>query len=203
MPDRVTVFIDGQNAYNCARAAFFPLVHTRHFTDGQFDPMALGELLASRDTRGFDRELHEVRVYTGRPDSAKDPKSYAAHMKQCARWTADGCRVIHRPLRYPPGYPRVPAQEKGIDVQLGIDVVAGAIDRTYDVAVVFSTDTDLRPVIELVANRFVGIPRVELAAWSSPTSVRRIPVSAERAVWCHFLNHFDYAAVADTTDYSR
>ena len=81
MPNRVTVFVDGQNAHNCARAAFFPLVRARHFTDGQFDPMALGGLLASRDTRGFNRELHEVRVYTGRPDSEKDPKSYAAQMK--------------------------------------------------------------------------------------------------------------------------
>ena len=71
MPDRVTVFIDGQNAYNCARAAFFPLVRARHFTDGQFNPMALGELLAARDARGFERELHEVRVYTGRPDCPK------------------------------------------------------------------------------------------------------------------------------------
>ena len=203
MPDRVTVFIDGQTAYNCARAAFFPLVRARHFTDGQFDPMAPGALLAARDTRGFERELHEVRVYTGRPDSAKDPKSYGAHMTQCARWSADGCRVIHRPLRYPPAYPRIPAQEKGIDVQLSIDVVAGAIDHAYDIGIVFSTDTDLRPAIELVANRFVGIPRIELAAWSSATSARRIPVSAKRAVWCHFLDHLDYEAVADATDYTR
>ena len=203
MADRVAVFIDGQNAYNCARAAFFPLVRARHFTDGQFDPVALGHLLASRDARGFVRELHEVRVYTGRPDSAKDSKSYAAHMRQCARWMADGCRVIHRPLRYPLDYPNVPAQEKGIDVQLSIDVVAGAIDRTYDIAIVFSTDTDLRPAIELVANRFAGLPRIELAAWSSPTSVRRIAVTARRKVWCHFLDQMDFEAVADTTDYTR
>lgn len=124
-------------------------------------------------------------------------------MKQCARWTADGCRVIHRPLRYPHDYPRVPAQEKGIDVQLSIDVVAGAIDHAYDIGSVFSTDTDRRPAIELVANRFVGVPRIELAALSSATSARRIPVSARRAVWCHFLNHLDYAAVADAVDYTK
>lgn len=93
MADRVTIFIDGQNVYNCARTAFFPHRRDHHFTDGQFDPMALGRLLASRDTRGFAREVKEVRVYTGRPDSAKDSRSYAAHMKQCARWTADGCTV--------------------------------------------------------------------------------------------------------------
>lgn len=203
MADRVKVFIDGQNVYKCARTAFFPLAHGRHFTYGQFDPMALGRLLASRDARGFARELHEVRVYTGRPDSAKDSKSYAAHMKQCGRWTADGCTVIHRPLRYPFDYPRVPAQEKGIDVQLSIDVVAGAIDRNYDIAVVFSTDTDLRPAIELVANRFSGLPRIELASWRSRTSVRRIPVTANRAVWCHFLGQLDYEEVADATDYTK
>jgi hypothetical protein len=102
MPDRVTVFVDGQNAYNCARAAFYPLVHARHFTDGQFDPTALGELLASRDARGFDRELHEVSVYTGRPNSAKDPKSYAAHMKQCAldeRWLPSHSPATTLPTR--------------------------------------------------------------------------------------------------------
>lgn len=203
MADRVTVFIDGQNVYNCARAAFFPHARGRHFTDGQFDPMALGRLLASRDTRGFARELNEVRVYTGRPDSAKDPRTYAAHMKQCARWTADGCTVIHRPLRYPLDYPRAPAQEKGIDVQVSIDIVAGAIDSDYDIAVLFSTDTDLRPAVELVANRFSGLPRIELAAWSSPTSTRRIPVTAERTVWCHFLDQFDYQELADATDYTR
>ncbi len=203
MADRVKIFVDGQNVYNCARAAFFPHRRDRHFTDGQFDPMVLGRLLASRDSRGFAREVNEVRVYTGRPDSAKDPRSYAAHMKQCARWTADGCTVIHRPLRYPFDYPRAPAQEKGIDVQLSIDVVAGAIDRDYDIAVVFSTDTDLRPAIEFVANRFTGLPRIELAAWSSPTSARRIPVAASRTVWCHFLDQFDFQEVADSTDYTK
>lgn len=44
MADRVKVFIDGQNVYNCARTAFFPHRRGRHFTDGQFDPMALGRL---------------------------------------------------------------------------------------------------------------------------------------------------------------
>ena len=101
-------------------------------------------------------------------------------MKQCASWAANGCTVIHRPLRYPLNHPHLPAQEKGIDVQLSIDLVAGATDRTYDVGILFSTDSDIRPA--LVANRFVGLPRRELAAWSSPTSIRRILVRAQRSV---------------------
>ncbi len=203
MADRVKIFIDVQNVYMCARTAFFPRDRGRHFTDGQFDPMALGRLLVARDARGFARELSEVRLYTGRPDSARDPRSYSAHMKQCARWTADGCTVIHRQLRYPPDFPDSRAQEKGVDVQLSIDVVVGAIDGDYDIAVVFSTDTDLRPAIEFVANRYERLPRIELAAWTSPTSNKRIPVTANRAVWCHYLDQADYDDVADSMDYTR
>ena len=203
MADRVTVFIDGQNTCMRARTAFFPINQGRHFTDGQFDPMSLSQLLVTRDARGFARELNEARLYTGRPDSAKDPKSYAAHMKQCARFIADGCTVIHKPLRYPPDFPNTRAQEKGIDVQLSIDVAAGAIHGDYDIAIVFSTDTDLRPAIEFVANRYKRLPRVELAAWTSPSSNRRIPVTANRPVWCHYLDQTDYDVVVDPTDYTK
>ncbi len=207
MADRVKIFVDVQNVYKCARAAFFlsPTQTTSkpYFTDGQFAPIALGNMLTERGRHDFPRELSEVRLYTGRPNSAKDPKSYSAHMKQCAHWTADGCTVIHKPLRYPPDFPSSRAQEKGIDVQLSIDVVAGAIDGDYDIAVVFSTDTDLRPAIEFVANRYKYLPRIELAAWTSLTSNRRIPVTASRSVWCHYLKQTDYEAVADSTDYTK
>ncbi len=73
-------------------------MQARHFTDGQFDLMAPSRLLASRDARGFLRNLYEVRFYTDRPDSAKDPKFYAAHIRQCANWAAKAYTVIHRPL---------------------------------------------------------------------------------------------------------
>ncbi|MCY4114475.1 MAG: NYN domain-containing protein [Chloroflexi bacterium] len=106
-------------------------------------------------------------------------------------------------MRYPLNYLHLLAQEKGIDVELSIDVVAGAIDRTYDVGIVFSRDSDIRPAIELVVNRFVQLPRLELASWSSPTSTRPIPVRAQRNVWCHSPDQLDNVAVADPTDYAK
>ena len=63
-----------------------------------------------------------------------DPRTYAAHIKQCARWEADGASVIWRPLRYPPRRTGLPPQEEGIDVALCIDFVAMAIDGLYAVA---------------------------------------------------------------------
>jgi uncharacterized LabA/DUF88 family protein len=201
MPDRVTLFIDHHNTYKGARESFFPNQHL-HFTDGQIDPIALGQLLCDRPPPGFERVLHEVRIYTGRPDATREPKSYGPHMRQMAKLEKAGVRVFAHPLRYPPTFPDEPPKEKGVDVHLAIDVVRLAIEGEYDVGIVLSTDTDLRPAVEYVTNKYDPVPRVEVAAWSSATSNRRIPVSASRPVWCHYLKKPDYESVHDPTDYT-
>ena len=47
MPDRVAIFIDAQNVYQGARQCFFAGVRA-HYTDGQIDPLALGNLICDR-----------------------------------------------------------------------------------------------------------------------------------------------------------
>jgi hypothetical protein len=42
-------------------------------------------------------------------------------------------------------------EEKGIDVALAIDFVTMAVRGEYDVGVIMSTDTDLKPALEAVA----------------------------------------------------
>jgi uncharacterized LabA/DUF88 family protein len=144
---RLTLFIDAQNLFNGARRAFFS-AGTRSHTDGQFDPMKLGQLITSLPPPNTEIVLHQVRIYTGRPEATKEPKTYAAHMKQCANWQRAGAVVIARTLRYPRAWPAMRAQEKGIDVALAVDFVALAIDGEYDLGVMASTDTDLRPALE-------------------------------------------------------
>ncbi len=202
MTDRVVLFIDYQNVYKGARTAFFSNLDSAPYTDGQIDPIALGNLICSRPPPGGERVLREVRVYTGRPDASKQPKTYGPHMRQCAAWERAGVTVRPRTLRYPRDWPMEKAQEKGIDVLLAVDFVTMAIDDAFDVGVLFSTDTDLRPAIEYVTAKFDPIPRGEVAAWSSPTSRGRLSVRARRPVWCHYLDHDDYVSVADPTDYN-
>lgn len=198
--DRVIVFIDAQNVYRLAKDCFggTPPNHT----DGQVNPLLLSELLASRGPAGAERALSEVRVYTGRPESSKEPKSYAAHMRQCQAWERLGVVVIPRTLRYPPSWPAERAREKGVDVQLAIDFVAGAVDGRYDVGVIFSTDTDLRPALEFVAERFNGSPRAESAAWSAPNGNRGLRALNPRPTWCHMLDRAAYLSVRDPRDYN-
>lgn len=201
MADRVVLFIDAQNVYRGARDCFFAGRPQHHF-DGQVDPVSVGELICSRGPAGSSRELHEVRIYTGRPSSDRQPRAYAAHMRQCAAWSHAGALVIPRTLRYPRRWPEERAQEKGIDVQLAIDFAAGATDSTYDIGVIFSTDTDLRPALEFVAKRFEGVRRAETAAWRSNGANRALRVTNPRPTWCHYLDAGDFMAVRDDTDYN-
>ena len=197
-PLRLVLFIDAQNAYRGARDSFFP--HGGPSARGQFNPMQVGELIAARGGPGGAAcVLSDVRVYTGRPDPTRDPRTYAAHMQQCARWEADGVRVIWRPLRYPPRRTGLPPQDKGIDVALCIDFVTMAIDGLYDVGVIMSTDTDLLPALDFTRHRYAGARHVAVAAWDGH---RRLS-SPDGNLWCHWLSRADYNVVADTTDYNR
>jgi len=44
-------------------------------------------------------------------------------------------------------------REKGIDVKLATDLIAGAVDKKYDTAIVVSSDSDLIPAIDWVRKR--------------------------------------------------
>lgn len=198
---RLRLFIDYQNTYKGAREAFHGWDDVS--TAGQISPLALGRLITERDIH--DHELAGVHVYRGRPDSLKDSKGYGANLKQCSAWEAEApdiVEVVWRTLRYPRNWPEEKAEEKGIDVALAIDVVRMAVRGEYDVGVVMSTDTDLKPALEAVME--IGgrpYPRVAVAAWSSPDRhSRRLSISGHH-LWCYWLDERDYAEVADTTNY--
>jgi hypothetical protein len=112
--------------------------------------------------------------------------------------------VVSRDLRYPPDWPRQAAQEKGIDVALGVDFVVMVANRACDVGILFSSDTDLVPALEaLLALRPQHPPVCEVAACAAPGGrPRSLSVRAVR-VRCHLLTGVEYRSVADLTDYTR
>lgn len=104
-----------------------------------------------------------------------------------------------RSLQYV-GWPEQRPREKGIDVQIAVDMVRLAVEGAYEVGVLVSSDTDLIPALEFVAERFHGRPRVETAAWRGRPGIRN---AGSHRVWCHFLDRSDYERVHDPIDYSR
>lgn len=57
-------------------------------------------------------------------------------------------------------------REKGIDVKIATDIIVGAIDDQYDIAILISSDTDLVPAIDWVRYRYKK--KVEYVGFSLP-----------------------------------
>ena len=204
MPDRVVVFLDWQNVYKGAREAF--CTNSAPHWEGQVDPVALAEHLAGDSP--FSRQLHQVRIYRGQPDGKLDPRGYAASRRQHAAWQRSPLvTLITRPLRYPQGWPasRIGErpQEKGIDVALALDFALMAVRGEYEVGVLMSTDTDMKPAVEAVAGmgRSPG-PRADVAAWSAAGQLNRRLAIPSRNLYCHWVGKDVYDQIADPTDYS-
>jgi uncharacterized LabA/DUF88 family protein len=198
MTQRVIVFLDEKNVYKSAREAFFE--KTAYHTKGNVHPLDVANLLVSKLPVGVTepRALQEVRLYTGRPSSSIEPKSYGAHMKQCSGWEKVGVNVITRPLRYLTRTP--PGDQKGVDVALAVDFVTLAIEGAYDVGIIFSRDSDLRPALEYVTSK-PSFPRAEVACWWSPKAQSYLSI-AGISLWSHRLIEADYKSVCDHTDYN-
>ena len=201
---RVVVFIDYQNVYHRARGSF------GHESNpdpnvGHVYPLKVGELLCSLGLpKDPTRVLIGVRVYCGKPDHRSGANLLHFTDKQMASWErTTGVTVRSRPLAYREvetrgRKPKWQAQEKGVDVMLAIDISVGARTNVYDVAIVFSADSDLKPALEDAAN--LG-KRVETATWSGPFS-NRGPLRVEgHKLWNHYLDQTHFDLVRDDTDY--
>ncbi|GAA1815672.1 NYN domain-containing protein [Nesterenkonia flava] len=202
MADRVVLFVDYQNVYMRARDAFAE--RWADYTVGQIDPVKLGEHLVKASP--YERELTGVRIYRGQPDSSKDPKGYGAARRQRAAWEKDDrVTVLARPLRYPFGWPESreigqKPEEKGVDVALAIDFAAMAVRKQFDVGILFSADTDLKPALEFVSAEDVPA-RAEVAAWAPEQGPKR-RLRIDRNIFCHWLGYKTFHAVSDPVNYT-
>lgn len=194
MTDRVAVFLDYQNVQGTARRCFHPRSSPPHA--GQIDPAAVARLLVARRPR--PSELVDVRVYRGRPSPDRQPGAAAANDRQAAHWADNlGITVIRRPLSYRTENGGLVVQEKGVDVALAVDLVRLAITGAFDVAILFSRDTDLMPALETI--RALRAAWVEVAGWANSSRLR----FTDGGPWCHSLDQEDYLQVRDATNYTR
>lgn len=91
-------------------------------------------------------------------------------------------------------------QEKGIDVALAIDFVVLALQDKYDVGILMSSDTDLRPALETVIS--LSSKKVEVTAWKGKRPNKRLQLP-ENNIWCHWLNLEAYKTCEDPHNYSQ
>lgn len=170
MAPRVDVFIDYQNVHMTGHRTFCPYGAEVHAC--QVDPVIIAEAIVKGRAPGG--VVQTVRVFRGRPDPRKEPNLTRYWDKRAARWKRDPrVELFSRQLRYPSDFGQPgcteKAREKGIDVNLAVDLLDRAISSAFDVAVVFSHDTDLIPAFELAHNRGA---HVEIAGWLGANIIR-------------------------------
>lgn len=200
----VAVYIDWQNIYNAARRAFGLTGEVSE--EGQVSPYRIAQVLAAGNGREANGELVRVEIHRGLPNSSKDPVGYGANRRQSVAWMRENEEVVIprlRPLRYPANYPDEPPEEKGVDVQLALAAVEHTISAPplCDVAVIFSHDTDLIPVVQTIT-RLTSDGHVETASWVSETYSGRLRVKGAR-IFHHGLTRDVYEAVRDPVNYAH
>jgi uncharacterized LabA/DUF88 family protein len=143
---RAVAFIDGQNLFHSAKAAF-------GYTFPNFDARALCHALCAN--KGWD--CVGVRFYSGVPDATDSELWNHFWTAKCAQMGRQGIDIYTRSLRYRNKQVRLPdgssytfldGDEKGIDVRIALDIIRLAHQQAYDVALLISRDQDFSEIAD-------------------------------------------------------
>jgi uncharacterized LabA/DUF88 family protein len=195
---RAIAFVDGQNLYHHARAAF-------NITHPNYDVLVLARTICQ--SKGWF--FKAVRFYTGTPELADDPMWHNFWTKKLLATKRQGVHVYSRRLRYRnkeimiDGIPRTitVGEEKGIDIRIALDCVSLALSNDFDVAVIFSQDQDMSEVVDeikkiaRVQKRWI---KVACAFPSSSTASNRRGINGSE--WIPF-DQATYNGCVDKHDY--
>lgn len=196
---RTYVFIDGQNLFHTAKAAFghrYP----------NYDVVKLARLVCEQ--QGW--ELAQTRFYTGIPDASDNAFWNHFWTAKLASMGRQGVSIFSRPLRYRnqtvnltdgSTHTFLVGQEKGVDIRIALDIVHCVRRNLCDVALVFSQDQDLSEVADEVRslasehNRWV---KIACAFPDSPTL--RNHRGIDKTDWIR-IDRTTYDACLDPNDY--
>lgn len=153
---KIAVFIDGGNLYR--RLKELKIQHVSQF-----------------DFNGFIQFLSNgaASVYTGYyigqiQKEKKNPKSNELYIKQQKAFahlnaTVPGMRIVRGHIQNNNGI----YKEKGVDVQLALDIYRFGIQNIYDKAILISSDSDLLPAIRMVQQKGKKVEYIGFSGKSS------------------------------------
>lgn len=140
--ERVVVYIDGSNFYKYLKRPGLGFPKGSWFDYTRFvDFLVRGrKLVSKRYYVGIARDI----------DGTEKSKAIVrGQQKFLAGLKNDGFVIKPGRIMYDGGEIR----EKGTDVKIAVDLVVGAADDLYDVAVIISSDTDLIPALDYIRYR--------------------------------------------------
>ncbi len=180
--ERVSVLIDAGNFYHLVLKKLG--LHEIDFDFDRFSAFLVGERTLAADGKRFyiatvrERQgrhetkqamAHQTSLFTrllgATPPWALKTSKLRTRVERLAidDRVLDSSRLLQLGIREL-WYER--SREKGIDVKIAVDLIAGAIDDKYDIAVLVSSDTDLVPAIDWARKRMKK--KVEYVGFSIP-----------------------------------
>jgi hypothetical protein len=205
----VAVVIDYQNIHLTAHERFCAEGESPH--ECLIHPLYLANqiLLARKANRTLKAHpiepvaLTTVRAFRGLPSNKHQPSAYRRNQAQKSEWTKDGRVVVtYRPLRYSfESNGQWRAQEKGVDVQVSLEVLRLVQSGKYGLVILAAHDTDQEPTLEYaleldeVQEQHVAI---ETSGWHQ---CKRLRV-ASGSVWHTVLDRGCFERSIDRKPYS-
>lgn len=163
---RAAVYIDGSNFY-------FKLRNLKLKNISKFDYHAFSQWLAR------DRSIISKRYYVGvvraEESNIKGQELRREQQKLFAHLTSPNQEFIIKQgylMQNDGTY-----HEKGVDVKLAVDLLVGAYDDLYDVAIIVSSDTDLIPAIQKIKHLKKEVEYIGFAHRSSLALQRHANIS--------------------------
>ena len=135
MKKKILVQFDGSNFYKKVKR-ILPQVHLTNF-----DYAGLAHSLAKDKSAQIVYYVGEIRKY---PGNKKSQSLYANQQKLFTNLRNQNIEIKLGYLLFSDGK----FNEKGVDVQIAVDQVRGAIKNEYDKCFLISSDTDLLPAIK-------------------------------------------------------
>jgi len=138
--NQAIAFFDGQNLFKAAEESF-----GTKFPD--YNPQELARYICAK--HGWT--LKQIRFYTGIPSPEDNLFWNTFWRNKTNQMKRDGIHVFTRTVKYstyditlPDGktYSITKGREKGIDVRIALDMVGLAMEKEYDIAIIFSQDQD-------------------------------------------------------------
>lgn len=162
--ERVAIFIDGGNFYRKIRQDDLIPKGTK------FDYVKFAEFLAQG--RSVLSKSYYIGIVRNHDKTAKSQDMVRNQQKLLSALENDGYQIKRGKIVYDNKI-----REKGVDVQIAIDLVIGAAENSYDTAIIVSSDTDLIPAIKYIRSKG---KTVEYVGFSSTPSLGMIKESDDR-----------------------
>ncbi|MEI7463285.1 MAG: NYN domain-containing protein [Candidatus Taylorbacteria bacterium] len=161
---RVAIFIDGGNFYRKIRQDNLIPKGTR------FNYVKFAEFLARGRT--VSSKGYYIGIVRNHDNTDKSKKMLESQQKLLNGLENEGYQIKKGRIVYDNKI-----REKGVDVQLAIDLVIGAVENCYDIAIIVSSDTDLIPAIRYIKSKG---KTVEYVGFSNAPSLAMIKESDNR-----------------------